>query len=274
MAILLALVSLFGCSVEVTVQTGKPVQAQQIDEMPSTAPPALQIRRADNGKVETLQWDGAAPPYTVDNSSVAATLDYEGEHIWRLRVTPKIALGGLTFPATDPRDNPADQLLDDDIVYYPYLFGVIRRAGMMKDWGWWGLDYPGACFSPLLVRADDETAKLVAAVNWPPKRVFPMFCRRGTCLAYKEAFTPGESHEFKAMVYVVRRDQAQDMPLWAAATVPYKAWLQTQLDRENLNAVLPEWITHANGWLNIQLENRQSFDAMAELAFYKRWKPY
>lgn len=273
LAFLTFLIPLLSCSLELSVDLPNPVAGQQVVDTPDTEPPSFYVRRADNRKVETFNWP-QDPPYQIDNATIKATLEYRGENQWRLTATPKIRIAELAFPSGIKSAKLDQSNLHDDVIYYPYWLGVIRRADSMKPWGWWGLDYPGSCFSPLIVREDENAAFMLAAIDWPPKRVRPMFCGNGTLILYPIPPAPGQTKTYDTLIAVATKAETNDRPLWAAVVDPYKRWLKQQIERENLQPNLPDWIRYAHGWLNIQLENRRSFDAMRELAFYKHWSQF
>ena len=67
---------------------------------------------------------------------------------------------------------PLNDETSDDVLYYPHWMGQARRVDSLAESKWEGRTYPGECFAPLALIADPRKARIVAALNWPPRRVF------------------------------------------------------------------------------------------------------
>jgi hypothetical protein len=159
---------------------------------------------------------------------------------------------------------------EDAIVYYPRLLGVAVRASLLTEWGWQGLDYPGPCFAPLVVVADDADARMVAATNWPPRRVSPMYSLGRIGLRYDEPLPAGTERSYRALV--VHATRSSDQRSWQRAVDEYKSWLKERVHAAGLEPAQPPWMQTMHGWLNVQLENMRRWDAEVVAATWDRWK--
>src|SRR5262245_22538382 len=145
---------------------------------------------------------------SVNDTVVSATVTDEGGGRWRLNITPKQALKTVYFP-WQPQRMPLDGDISNDIYYYPYLLGRTEKAANHNaDWTWWGLPYPGSSSAPLVVMADPNSAKIVAATNWPPKPVTPLYAAQRMTLRYDTAVPAGSAANFGALIATVTGNAA------------------------------------------------------------------
>jgi len=175
---------------------------------------------------------------------------------WELRIqTRDTALKEVWFP-WEPQAQFLNNDLDDDVLYYPHLMGLAWAARWVTDSTWQGRDYPGYCFSPLAVIADDSDARMVAATNWPPTRVSILYGRYRLGLRYDDPMSTNSIRSFRALVASVRGNEATGELPWHVAISQYKNWLLDKLKSEGLYPIpYPSWLKRIHGWQNVQLQN-------------------
>jgi hypothetical protein len=162
--------------------------------------------------------------------------------------------------------------LKDDFVYYPYRLGLLMKPELRVEWGWWGVDYPGGSFAPVIIIADDTDAIMVAANNWPPKKVRPIYSLRRISMLYSEKIGPHSSSTYMAMIIKVKGDAAKGYYPWQLALDNYKVWLKDKMTQEGLYPILyPQWMRKVDGFINIQLENITKFDISD---IYEKWNKW
>lgn len=239
-------------------------------------PPAFAVRFADKGAQQHRPTRGATgESWVFEDGLLRGEVCEVDEGVWELDLTIKSGTATqVWFPwVSQPEALNGDR--SDDVIYYPYLLGVAQIATNLRDWGWQGLKYPGSCISPLVVLADAYDGRLVAAVNWPPRAVSPMYCRQGLALCYDETLRAGQRQTYRAMVRLVRGDGADGRAPWQLALDPFKRWLKDRLRDEKLAPIeQPAWLAECHGWLNVQLENMPRFDATEVRGRWRRWKAY
>lgn len=209
----------------------------------------------------------------IEDDKIRAFLNYLGNYHWELSLTVKKGIAtNIWFPWQD-KALPLNGDITDDLVMYPYLMGVARRAESLRSYAWGGLDYPGPCISPLIIITDSQTALITAATNWPPCRVKPLYCREGMALMYTKSVGAGEQATFKALLLCVRLSSLDEVPPWQVALDHYKNWLETKMWESDLFRVAaPEWMWNSHGFLNVQLENMPAFDARLLRERWGQWK--
>jgi hypothetical protein len=206
----------------------------------------------------------------VSDDAVKATVARVAGDEWELTLRPKReAVTAVWFPWAADKDTAAPRL-DAAVVYYPQFLGVAVRASLLAEWGWQGGSYPGDCFAPLVVVADDTKARMVAATNWPPRRVRPMYSLGRIALRYDEAVQPGTRRTYRAVV--VRASASSDQPPWQRALDVYKTWLAERVQAADLRPASPEWLRGLHGWLNVELQNAAVWDPDSVERMWNRWK--
>lgn len=236
-------------------------------------PPDFAIRLTDQ-TFKAMSWPAAAGngPWRLDSPDVAAELTYLQDNRWRLRLTARTNITDVTFPW--PGNEPARALSSPGAIYYSmYLLGIARRVDSLDQFEWNGVHYPGGCHAPLIVCATEQEAKLVAATNWPPRRVLPNMSGRGMAIVEERFLPSGQTREYEVMVAHFRRSEPQPQPIWADAVDAYRAWLQPHLRDENLlPRPLPDWMAEAHGWHAIGLQNQTIFRPAEVLRLCEHWK--
>lgn len=208
---------------------------------------------------------------THDDDILSATVIYLDNSQWQLILTAKQVIKDVWFPWQSERA-PLDVNIANDIFYYPYLNGVSQKAtNINENWTWWGLPYPGLSFSPLVVMADDDQARIVAATNWPPRKVIPFYGAQRIVMKYEnENIQPFSSVTYQALINEVEGNASAGRVPWQLALDKYRAWLDTKMPPVQY----PAWMQRTEGWLNIQLENYTDFNlAFTEIrALWQQWK--
>jgi HYDIN/CFA65/VesB-like, Ig-like domain/Cep192 domain 4 len=205
--------------------------------------------------------------YTISNSVINATVTNLGSGDWKVEVTAHRDLSSVYWPWQTKR-TPLGATLTKDIYYYPYILGLTEQApNRDQDWAWWGQPYPGNAFAPLTVMANDSSARIVAATNWPPKRVIPYYAAQRQVLYYDTPISKGNTVSFSALIATVSGDAPHGNVPWQLAIDLYRTWLDS-----NMGAVsYPSWMIDAQGFLDIQLENRFPLPTVASLNTI--WQP-
>jgi hypothetical protein len=189
--------------------------------------------------------------YAVNDARLAATITDLGGGEWQLQITgPQQTLINEFFPWQQER-SPLDDDITDDIYYYPNLLGRTEKATHRDlDWNWYGSIYPGPIAAPLVVMADPAHAKIVAATNWPPRRVTPAYAAQRLVLRYDDTIAVGGSVTYRALIATVSgKAEIGDVP-WQKALDPYRAWLDAAMGSIHY----PSWMWDGEGMLNLQLQ--------------------
>jgi len=219
---------------------------------------------------------GAFKQYRLDKTRTisddvldATATDVGGDEV-ELTVTPKHdAITLVWFPWEPDRVTDAPRV-DDAIVYYPRLLGVAVRASLLAEWGWQGGPYPGECYAPLVVVADDADARMVAATNWPPRRVTPMYSLGRIGLRYDARLPVGTQRTYRALL--LRASGSTSEPPWQVALDRYRDWLRGRVRAAGLEPSYPAWMRDAHGWLNVQLQNTATWEPARVEVTWQRWK--
>ncbi len=192
--------------------------------------------------------------------------------MWELTLTNKDKpLREVWFP-WEAKRTALNGDLDDDYIYYPFLMGTIELARYTETQKWWGVDYPGDAFAPLVVIADRTKGRLVAAVNWPPRRVTPVYVRGRLGLRYSAVVAPHVTVRFRALVIIASGNPEAGRYAWHAALDPYKAWLDKHMRAAGLSPIdYPETLQRVHGWLNVPLHHLPRFRAKELRALYARY---
>ena len=182
--------------------------------------------------------------YTVNDSILTHTITDLGGGRWRLQITRATqALRTLYFPWQQQR-TPLDSNISDDIYFFPYLLRKTEKAmNHNGDWTWWGLPYPGSAAAPLVVMADSRSAKIVAATNWPPKSVTPMYAAQRMIMRYDNPVTAGGTGTFGALVATVTGNAATGDVPWQKALDLYRSWLDSAMGP----ITYPSWMWQGQG---------------------------
>ena len=220
---------------------------------------------------------------TIDDNRLSANVSDRGGNQWELTVKPKGQnIAEVWFPY-EADAQPLGVSASDDIVYYPLLTGFTYRNSIANNNEWLSDNrrpmnepcYPGNCFSPLEILADQNSARLVAAVNWPPKSVTPVWSRSRLALRYNERITAGETAVYRALIEQILPSPTRGEKPWQLAADSYKKWLKEKMTAAGLYPLpYPDWLKRSNGWLQIILSEVEEFDANFIETKWQRWRTF
>jgi hypothetical protein len=184
---------------------------------------------------------------------VHGTLTQSRIHQWSLTLAAKQDIKSVIFPSGSTR-HPLDADIGDDVYYYPRLLGIVEPASARNaDGAWWGLRYPGEASAPLVVYADADQARMVAATNWPPRDVQPEYAAQRLILKYSQQQPANTTLTYGAIV-----SEATGQDSWRQVLDDYRAWLDL-----HVVVTYPEWQWLGDGFLNVELQTFDSFNARA-----------
>ncbi len=204
-----------------------------------------------------------------ENSLVNAMVTFLGDGRWQLDLKAKQHLQRIYFPFQTKR-TPVASRVSDEIFYYPRLLGFAEKASA-RDANWdWGLKftYPGQLFAPLVVLASSSEARMVAATNWPPKEVKPLYAAERLTLLYDEEVPINASVSYECMIVDVEGDSAHGIVPWQLALDRYREWLDSHVPAPSY----PDWMWEGQGFLDIQLGLRRFYDIRSIQKLYQRYK--
>ena len=242
------------------------------NDLPTESPPSFAVRTAQ-GVLRTYDLRNTTQvPYSVNDDILTATLVNMGDSMWELVITNKSApLREVWFPR-DPEPIALNGNIDDDYIYYPFLMGTIELARYTEPNEWWGVDYPGDAFAPLIVVADRTKGRIVAAVNWPPRRVTPVYARGRLALRYSATVAPGTTEHYHALAANVSADPTVGRYAWHAALDSYASWLNRHMRAAGLIPInYPDKLWRVHGWLNVPLHHIPHFRVRELRALYARY---
>jgi hypothetical protein len=210
----------------------------------------------------------------LSNERVQMSMAYEGSGVWRLQITNRldVPLDYVMFPWQRNRA-PIGETNADDFAYNSRLLGEVVKADQQAEYGWGGLLYPGVPCSPVVVVADGQRGRLVAAANWPPIECTPQTSLDRQSVRFDEDIPPGGSRSHRVFLSEVVGDESRGLAPWLLALDAYKAWLQARMTEDGrLPLVMTDAMRLTHGWLNVQLENAPGFDPAYLLDHWRRWK--
>ena len=187
----------------------------------------------------------------MSDSILTATVTALDSTRWKLEISGvHTALTTEYFPWQSQR-SPLDSDISNDIYYYPNLLGRTEHASNRNtDWQWYGSIYPGPIAAPLVIMGDPASAKIVAATNWPPKTVSPLYAAQRMVMRYGDAVPVGGSAVYQALIATVTGNAATGNAPWQKALDLYKAWLDSSMGQISY----PDWMWQGQGMLNLQLQ--------------------
>src|SRR2546425_344951 len=193
--------------------------------------------------------------YEEEDSVAKVRIYQEPGNQWRLDVTAKQDLKDVCFPYGS--NAPAlSSDLSSLIVYIPKGGGAYTEkarllTGSQPDDSW-GV-YPGNFASPFLILANDLKARIVAAVNWPPRLVAPLYAAGRTTMHYHNyglAIVKKDATEvYYCLVADVQPDPALYETSWQMAADQYRNWLRAHAPTPQYS----DWMVKGNGFINLSL---------------------
>lgn len=209
--------------------------------------------------------------WKIKNSLIDAMVSNTGGECWQLELTPNKAIEKVWFPwwketLVESRRSANYAL------YYPYLLGTVMRSDFNKPFAWWGVEYPGTAFAPVMVLSSDQEALMVAAANWPPKRTKVYYSYLRMSFLYDEQIKPNQTATFRAITCKAAGDISQGTDAWHTVVDQYKTWLKTKMEEAELLPInYPQWMKDVDGFMNVQLQNMPQFN-IAEI--YNSWNQW
>jgi hypothetical protein len=210
-----------------------------------------------NSNILPTRVEGAGTRYIFEQSAFSATLTQEERGLWELNLLPKVQLKseGVVFPWWGDRLN-LKLAGSDERIYYPFIGGVSEKQGLRTHPNWWGVAYPGGVFAPLIIHATNSQAMLVAAANWPPRRVTPLYAHRAQ-LIFATDLKVNTATSFRIFFKRFELNDAGNTGSWQRALLFYRRWLMSKLKV----APSSEWLQQSEGFLNYGLMNSYEFKA-------------
>jgi len=235
------------------------------DQRPAGKGPMFAVRFGSGAFVE---YNDSASTEKLD----ASLRDLEDGY-WQLTVRVKNeTIKELWFP-WERGSNPLGASAEDDVLYFPHWMGQARLADRAPRDKWEGRSYPGQCFTPLAVIADETRARIVAAANWPPVKVFVAYSQSRLGLRYDDFAKPGEQRTLTAWVAEANGQAAVGNHPWYSLLDRYKRFLNTNMQFEGLHPIAyPSWLRMIHGWQNVQLQNLKDHELNRVAENWDRFK--
>lgn len=225
--------------------------------------PAYALRVA-GGTLEVFHGSASDPRFE-------ATLDGGTDGNWRLKVRslgPRIS--ELWFPYEEA-PSAIGETAADDVLFFPHLMGQARRVASLDETKWDGRSYPGLCFAPLAIIADESGGRMVAATNWPPRKVFVAYARGRIGLRYDDFLA--ERSEATVSALVMTSEGGPGRPAWHEPLDRYRTFLNKGMADAGLYPIAyPGWMREIHGWQNVQLQNYRDEDLPKVLGNWKRYR--
>lgn len=209
--------------------------------------PDLAIRTAGGTFRVITNFDHSADEVVISDASFDATMRDLGDDVFELTITANEDLAHVDFPWKQQQSF----LGPDDDIYYPFWLGLREKASEQCAWCWGSgptLSYPGSLFAPLIITEGDGKTKLLAAQNWPPVKIHPMYSEGREILSYREPLAATESITLRFVETTVDGT-------WHDAMDVYRAWVEPLMAAEGLTDNPPHWMRTSCGFFNEQLEN-------------------
>jgi len=207
--------------------------------------------------------------FSSENSLVNAMVTFLGDDRWKLDLQAKQHLRRIYFPAQTKR-TPVASRVSDEIFYYPRILGLAEKASARNtDWDWGPkFIYPGQLFAPLVVLASSSEARMVAATNWPPKKVKPLYGAERLTLLYDEGVPINASVSYECMIVDVEGDSARGDVPWQLALDRYRAWLDSHVPAPSY----PDWMWDGQGFLDVNLSLTSPYNVQSLRKLYLNYK--
>lgn len=214
---------------------------------------------------------GDQPNYKIEDQHVRAEIRRIEGSVWELDLTIKSALVVEVWFPWEEHERFCGPSAGDDIILYPYRLGVAEKADAVQSGQWWGRLYPGGAHAPLVVMTDDYYARIVAAWNWPPYAVEPVYTRGRLALRYSDVPGQAERRTYRALSASVQGNALLGDYPWHHALDLYKSWLLEQMRRESLYPIdYPKPLRAAHGWQSVWLHWIARFDVDGLRSVYQR----
>ncbi|MCI0499413.1 MAG: hypothetical protein L0Y36_07010 [Planctomycetales bacterium] len=210
--------------------------------------------------------------WQIDDSLLGATVRKSGDELWELEIRAKKTVRKVWFPWFE-QPLVSSQKASDYVLYYPLLLGTVTRSDFNKPFEWWGVDYPGAAFAPLMVLTDNQEAIMAAAANWPPKKTSVYYSFLRMALVCEEKIEPSQTATFKTILCRAQSDASNGIHAWHSVVDVYKSWLRAQMETAELMPInYPSWMKEIDGFINVQLQNSVQFNITEISNTWNKWR--
>lgn len=226
------------------------------------------------GFVQVTEYTQTNTDYVYDSDKAKAIVRKINNNEWELQLFSKNSeISKVWFP-WEANQVTLDDDNSDDIAYSAFLMGQTRKMQDTCNFCWEGVEYPGLSFSPLVIVADDDNARLVAATNWPPRRVHPLFSLNRIGLNYQsEVLPPNSSQTYRAMYIALNGDTSKGRPPWYLVSQIYRDWLVGKMTDSGLWPLnFDEKMLKSHGFLNVGLMNMAEYNPEQVLAYWNQHK--
>lgn len=233
--------------------------------------PQFAVRDAAGNSHVCEAKERTADGFRLVDARVDATVASIGPDQWELRLTAKAPLTEVWFPWPGDKVQPA--AANGVFTYAAEVGGTRIRSASLKEFGWTGAMYPSGCFAPLLIQANERNATLLAAINWPPRPVRPLYSLDRLTLRYDEQLGAGQKNTYRALLKRIEGDEAAGRPPWLLAVDEYRAWLNERMRAERLLPIQhPQWLRDSDGWIFMNLADMKRFSVAEIEASWSRWR--
>jgi hypothetical protein len=229
--------------------------------------PVLSVKWVDD------TWGIYTGAYGFSEPRMTATLAHMGNYRWEVTVNNKSMQAKEVWFPWEQNKYALNPDLNDDVLFSSLYAGVALKPTSFVEWGWQGWIYPGISFAPLSIIADGSRARLVAATNWPPQIMYPMYSLQRQILYYKTPLPPNTSRKYSALVLEVEGNAAVGLHPWQIAVDRYSGWLREAMAADGLEPVAhSSWMHNANGFIQMSVMNDAWFDPAQLLAKWNKFK--
>ncbi len=236
---------------------------------------------------DTLIYSPDTIPAQFDDDYVTAIIS-GSDGIYTLSLTPKVPIRSVWFPYEED-ERILDPYGSEGNIIQMVRLGIAHRVADLDD-EWLGsvrgfnATYPGQVSAPILIHYNENKARMVAAQNWPPKPVTPLYRKNRMALQYNFTHHVGTSYQYSALIRNYNMNAG--IAAWQAAADDYKRWLVPNMNSAGLWPIeYPSWMQSANGWIHVPLEmmpqpaadpslNDVPFDAAELLQRWDLWNDY
>lgn len=209
------------------------------------------------------------PPWTFNDRHLSATVTADGEGVYTVRITggpgaaeiDKVLVPWLEYSDALPHASA-------DRAYYTYLGGMTASSTSASTYSAaHGLDYPGTAFTPMVILADDRTARLTGATTWPPRKVKVARDLAVTQGVYREPLRPGDTQTYGVMLLDLEGRPDSGYPPWLLALEKYRRWFLGKYQPPRA----PAWMERGDGFLLYPLQDAQPDDVTALDGYWTTW---
>lgn len=220
------------------------------------------------------------------NNGIEAEVECLGDNFWNLTVNnlSQNTISNVYFPY-DFEEKILNENEFDDVIYYPRRSGMAYKASIAGgvDGDKWHQHlqgeiypcYPGECFSPLIIKADDFDYELYAAASWPPKAVTPQWSKNKMRLKFESEINAGGNDNFQIIKASGEADLENAKKPWQIAIDVYREWFLEKIKAEGLEVDYPQWLRKTHGYVMELIYEDKNYENGFELdKFRTKWDSY